>query len=138
MNAQNGKDILLKIEEPAGSATFVTMAGLRARTISLNANAVDITNTDSPDAWRELLPGAGVKTVSVSGSGVFKDSAADEAVRATFFLQEARNWQVIIPGFGTLGGLFQVAALEYAGDYDREAIYSLTLSSAGAISFAAV
>ncbi len=138
MNAQNGKDILLKIEEPAGSATFVTMAGLRARTISLNANAVDITNTDSPDAWRELLPGAGVKTVSVSGSGVFKDSAADEAVRATFFSQETRNWQVIIPGFGTLGGLFQVAALEYAGDYDREAIYSLTLSSAGAISFAAV
>jgi len=138
MNAQNGKDILLKIEEPVASGSFVTMAGLRARSISLNANSVDITNTDSPDAWRELLPGAGVKAVSISGSGVFKDSVADESVRSTFFSQETRNWQVVIPGFGILSGLFQVAALEYAGDYDREAIYSLTLSSAGAISFAVI
>ncbi|PHR60845.1 MAG: phage major tail protein, TP901-1 family [Robiginitomaculum sp.] len=138
MTAQHGKDILLKIEEPSGSATYVTMAGLRARSISLNAQAVDVTHTDSPNAWRELLPGAGVKTASVSGSGVFKDAAADELVRAAFFAQDIRNWQIIIPDFGSLTGPFQIAALEYAGDFDREAVYSLTLSSAGAIVFAAI
>jgi TP901-1 family phage major tail protein len=138
MSAQNGKDILLKIEDPVGSSSFVTMAGLRARTISLNAGSIDITNTDSPEAWRELLPGAGVKTASISGSGVFKDSAADAAIRAAFFAQEVRNWQILIPDFGSLTGAFQIAALEYAGEYDREAVYSLTLSSAGALAFAAV
>ncbi len=138
MTAQHGKDILLKIEEPSGSATYVTMAGLRARTISLNAQAVGVTHTDSPNAWRELLPGAGVKTASVSGSGVFKDAGADELVRAAFFAQDIRNWQIIIPDFGSLTGPFQIAALEYAGDFDREAVYSLTLSSAGAIVFAAI
>ena len=138
MTAQHGKDILLKIENPAGSSTYVTMAGLRARTISFNARPVDVTNTDSPDAWRELLPGAGLKTVSVSGSGVFKDAAADEAMRVAFFAQDTRNWQIIIPDFGSLTGPFQIAELEYAGDFDREAVYSLTLSSAGAILFAAM
>lgn len=135
MTAQHGKDILLKIEDPSGSSTYVTMAGLRAKTISLNARSVDVTHADSPDAWREILPGAGVKTASISGSGVFKDSSADQVVRAAFFAQQIRNWQVVIPGFGTLSGLFQVAALEYAGEFDREAVYSLTLSSAGAIAF---
>ncbi|VAV99806.1 Gene Transfer Agent tail protein [hydrothermal vent metagenome] len=138
MTAQHGKDILLKIEDPAGSGTYITMAGLRARTIALNARPVDVTNTDSPQAWRELLPGAGLKTASISGAGVFKDAAADEAVRAAFFAQDIRNWQIIIPDFGSLTGAFQIAALEYAGDYDREAVYSLTLSSAGAIAFAAI
>ncbi|MBL4617067.1 MAG: phage major tail protein, TP901-1 family [Robiginitomaculum sp.] len=138
MAAQSGKDILLKIENPQGSSTFVTMAGLLAKTISLNARSVDVTNTDSPDAWRELLPGAGVKTASISGSGVFKDEAADEAVRVAFFAQEIRNWQITIPDFGTLTGLFQIAALEYAGEYDGEAVYSLTLSSAGAIQFGVI
>ncbi|PHS27662.1 MAG: phage major tail protein, TP901-1 family [Robiginitomaculum sp.] len=135
MTMQRGKDILLKLEDPAGSSIFVTMAGLRARTISLNAKTVDTTNADSIGAWRELLPGAGVKSLSVSGSGVFTDTAADEAVRAAFFGQEARRWQLIIPGFGTLDGLMQIAALDYAGDFDGEAVYSLTLASAGAISF---
>ncbi len=138
MTAQYGKDILLKIEDPIGSSTYHTMAGLRARTISLNAKPIDVTNTDSPEAWRELLPGAGVKTASISGAGVFKDSNADAAIRTAFFAQEIRNWEITIPDFGRLTGAFQIAALEYAGEYDREAVYSLTLSSAGAISFVAI
>lgn len=135
MTMQRGKDILLKLEDPTGSSIFITMAGLRARTISLNAKIIDTTNADSAGEWRELLPGAGVKSLSVSGSGVFTDSAADEAIRSVFFAQDARRWQVIIPNFGALDGVMQVAALEYAGEFDGEAVYSLTLASAGAISF---
>ncbi len=135
MTMQRGKDILLKLEDPAGSSIFFTMAGLRARTISLNAKTVDATNTDSVGAWRELLPGAGVKSLAVSGSGVFTDSAADAAIRSVFFAQEARKWQIVIPDFGTLEGAMQIAALEYAGEFDGEAVYSLSLASAGNITF---
>ncbi len=136
MPAQRGKDILLKISDGAPSPSFETVAGLRARTISLNARTVDATDSDS-DAWRELLGGAGVKSASVSGSGLFKDAAADELTRAAFFAQDARTWRIIIPDFGTLEGPFLVSALEYSGRHDGEAQYALTLSSAGALSFAA-
>ena len=44
MSAQRGKDILLKIEGAPG--VFTTVAGLRARTISLNARTVDATDGD--------------------------------------------------------------------------------------------
>ena len=134
MAAQKGKDMLLRISDGASSPTFTAVAGLRARTISLNAKAVDATDGDSA-GWRELLAGASVRQVSVSGSGVFRDASADAQIRQAFFDGVARVWQLVIPDFGTLQGPFQVAALEYAGQYDGEATFAVTLSSAGAISF---
>ena len=138
MAAQAGKDILLKIGDGADPESFTSVAGLRARTISLNARSVETTHADSPGRWRELLGGAGVRSASVSGAGIFVDSAADETVRAVFFTQAKRRWQLVIPDFGALTGDFLVTALEYSGRHDGEAAYSLSLASAGEIGFAAV
>lgn len=138
MTAQHGKDLLLKLGDGGSPETFSTVAGLRAKTISLNARVVDATDADSPNAWRELMPGAGVKAASISGAGLFKDGASDAAVRSAFFAQTADNWRIVIPDFGTLEGPFLVAALEYSGRFDGEAQYAITLASAGEISFSAV
>ena len=135
MAAQKGKDILLKIGDGEEPEVFTTVAGLRARTISLNARSVDATDSDSAGRWRELLAGAGVKQASVSGAGVFRDAASDALIRAAFFAQSADNWQLIVPDFGTLTGPFLVAALEYAGEHEGEATYAITLASAGEITF---
>jgi len=136
MAAQAGKDILLKIGD--GASGFVTVAGLRARTISLNAKTIDATDSDSAGRWRELLAGAGVRSVAVSGSGVFRDAESDAQVRASFFDQSARPWRLIVPDFGQLEGPFLVAALEYAGEHDGEAAFALSLASAGAVTFTAL
>jgi TP901-1 family phage major tail protein len=138
MGAQRGKDILLKIGDGGSPEAFTTVAGLRARTISLNAKTVDATDSDSAGRWRELLAGAGVKSASVSGAGIFRDAASDALVREAFFAQEARRWRLVVPDFGSLEGPFLVAALEYAGEHEGEATYALTLASAGEVSFAAV
>lgn len=138
MAAQRGKDILLKISDGDDPPTYVTVAGLRARTISLNARTVDATDGDSAGRWRELLAGAGVRQASVSGAGIFRDAASDALIREVFFAQEARAWRLIVPDFGTLEGPFLVAALEYAGEHEGEATWALTLASAGALIFEAL
>lgn len=138
MAAQAGKDILLKISDGASTPTFVTVAGLRARTISLNARTIDATDSDSAGRWRELIAGAGVRSAAVSGSGVFRDAASDALVRQSFFDQSARAWRLVIPDFGQLEGPFLVAALEYAGDHDGEAAFALSLASAGVVTFTAI
>jgi TP901-1 family phage major tail protein len=135
MTAQAGKDILLMIGDGQASEGFVAVAGLRAKTISLNARPVDVTHADSPGRWRELIEGAGLRSASVTGSGIFVDSAADETVRGVFFDQIRRSWRLVIPDFGTLEGPFLVTALEYSGRHDGEAAYSLSLASAGQVSF---
>lgn len=138
MAAQRGKDILLKIGDGGSPEAFTSVAGLRARTISLNAKTVDATDSDSAGRWRELLAGAGVKSCSVSGAGVFRDQASDALIRETFFAQEARSWRLVVPEFGALTGRFLVAALEYAGEHEGEATYALTLASAGPVAFEAL
>ena len=134
MAAQKGKDLLVKI---ADGASFVTVAGLRARRLSFNAETVDITHAESAGRWRELLDGAGIKRAAVAGRGLFKDAASDALMRATFFDGAVKNFQVVIPDFGTVQGLFQITSLEFAGEHNGEVTYDMALESAGALTFAA-
>ncbi len=134
MAAQKGKDLLLKAAE--GEA-FVTVAGLKARQIAFNAETVDVTHAESAGRWRELLAGAGVRRASISGAGIFKDDASDTLVRQTFFDGTIRDWQVVVPDFGTIEGPFQLTSLEYRGDHAGEVTFDLSLESAGALAFTA-
>ncbi len=138
MTAQKGKDLLIKIGDGASPEVFTTVAGLRATQLGFNAQTVDVTNADSTDQWRELLAGGGVKTASVSGSGVFKDAASDAALRTAFFAQATPDFQLVIPSFGTITGPFKIASLQYEGPYDGELKLSLSLASAGALAFASL
>ena len=138
MAAQKGKDLLIKIGNGATPETFATVAGLRATTLAFNAQNVDVTNADSSDMWRELLSGAGVKSAAITGSGVFKDAASDALLRSAFFSQTLCNWQIVIPDFGTVAGPFKLASLQYEGPYDGELKLSLSLASAGALTFTAI
>jgi TP901-1 family phage major tail protein len=145
MAAQKGLDVLMKIDI---SGTKTTIGGLRSTSITLNDESVDITNKDSLGT-RTLLAGAGVNSLSVSGSGVFTDSAAEVAVRTAFAAQQNttdgssaqtaafESFQFIIPNLGTYTGSFQITSLEYAGEYNGEATYSMSFESAGYITFAA-
>ena len=137
MGAQNGKDLLVKVDMN-GSGLFETIAGLRATRVSFNAESVDVTSLESQGGWRELLSGAGVKSASISGSGVFKDAGTDERARQLFFDGETPAFQVIIPDFGIVEGPFQVTGIEYAGSHNGEATYEMSLASAGALTFVAL
>src|SRR5215204_5604970 len=135
MSAQKGKDLLIKIADDGG---FTTVAGLRTRRLAFNAETVDITHSESAGRWRELLEGAGVKRAGVAGRGLFKDAATDALVRQTFFDGAIKNYQIVIPDFGTVEGAFQISSLEFAGEHNGDVIYELALESAGALSFAAI
>lgn len=132
MTAQKGRDLLLKVHN---GTDFETVAGLRATNLSFNAETVDATTQDSAGAWRELLAGAGLKSASIRGQGIFKDAASDATVRGLFFSAGIVAWQIIIPDFGTVEGPFQISALDYAGRHDGEVTFELALASAGALTF---
>lgn len=134
MAAQKGKDLLLKVDSD-GAGTFTTIAGLRTRTFSINAETVDITHSESTGRWRELLEGAGAKSARLSGSGIFKDAASDATVRAYAFDGTIRPWQIIVPDFGTIQGPFQIASFELTGRHDAEIGFEIALESAGVLTF---
>ena len=137
MAVQNGKDLLIKVDQ-TGSGSFVTVAGLRATRLAFNAETVDVTTLESTGGWRELLAGAGVKSAAISGSGVFRDANTDARARQIFFDAEMPQFQVVIPSFGIVQGAFQITSIDYSGTYNGEATYDLAIASAGALTFTAI
>jgi TP901-1 family phage major tail protein len=137
MAAQKGKDLLLKADS-TGAGVFVTVAGLRSRALSFNAETVDVTHQESAGQWRELLAGAGIKSSRVTGAGIFKDAASDELIRSYVFNGTIREWQMIVPDFGTVEGLFQITSFELTGRHDGEVSFEISLESAGELVFTAI
>lgn len=137
MPAQKGRDLLLKVD-PDANGTFVTVAGLRSRTIAFNTETIDITTSESAGQWRELLAGGGIRTARVSGSGIFKDAQSDAIVRDHVMTGTIRPWQIVIPDFGIVAGPFQVASFDLSGRHDGEVAFEISLDSAGELTFTAI
>tara|TARA_R100001510_G_C7639142_1_gene196893 strand:+ start:87 stop:491 length:405 start_codon:yes stop_codon:yes gene_type:complete len=131
MAAQRGKALLLKIDI---SGTMTTVGGMRSTSMTLNDEAVDITNKDS-GSFRELLPSGGIQSMTITASGVFTDSTAEQTLRSAYGTSTFKSYNIIVPDLGTYAGTFMIASLEYAGEYNGEATYSVTLESSGSITF---
>ncbi len=135
MAAQKGRDLLLKIDS-TGAGVYITVAGLRANTLTFNSEVVDASSQDSTGAWKELLAGAGLKSAQIKGQGIFTNAASDTLIRGYFFNGSIVNWQIVIPSFGTMTGPFQIASLDFSGKHDGEIAFDLSLVSAGLLTFA--
>lgn len=130
MTAQRGKDILIKMGDGASPEVFQTIIGLRLASLSLNADVIDITHMQS-QGWRELLGEAGIRRASLTGNGVFLNTALTGEVHDNFLSGIIRNYQLILPNFAVLEGEFLISSLDYSGEYKSEAKFSLALESAG-------
>ena len=137
MAAQKGSALLMKIGNGGSPEAFTTIGGMRSTSLTMNDEMVDVTNKDSSRA-RTLLAQGGVNSITVSGSGVFTDSASEATLKAKFDVSALTNYQFLVPDFGTFTGNFQLTTLEYGGEDNGEGTYSFTFESSGAITFATV
>ena len=133
MAAQLGKSLLLKINI---SGTMTTLGGMRSTSMTLNDEMVDITNKDS-GSQRFLLAAGGISSMSITASGVFTDSTAETTLRSKFATSTFESYNIIIPDLGTYASKFQITSLEYSGEYNGEATYSVSLESTEAVTFSA-
>ena len=132
MTAQKGSAFLLKISNGATPAIYGTVAGLRTTQMSIAGDAVVITSKDSV-GWRELLSGAGVRSVSVSAAGIFLGSAAEAQVRANAMAGTIDDYELSFEDGEKLHGRFLVQKLDYSGDFNGERNYTLQLESSGVV-----
>lgn len=133
MAIENGSAFLLKIGNGAAPLVFTTVAGLRTTQMSVNGEAVNVTHKGS-GGWRELLSGAGVRSVSVSAAGIFTGSDAETRLRGHALAGEMDDYQLTFEGGEILQGRFLITRLDYAGDYNGERNYTLNLESSGVVS----
>ena len=129
---EKGSAFLLKVGDGAAEPRFATVAGLRTTQLSINGEAVVVTSKDS-GGWRQLLGGAGVRHVSVSGAGVFTGSAAEARLKGHALSGALDDYRLTFEGGESMTGRFLLTRLDYAGDFNGERSYTLSLESSGPV-----
>lgn len=132
MAIERGSAFLLKVGDGAPTPAYATVAGLRTTQLSVNGEAVVVTNKGS-GGWRELLSGAGVRSVSVSGAGVFTGSAAETRLKSNALAGMLDDYELSFESGERMRGRFLVSRLDYAGDFNGERSYTLSLESSGEV-----
>ena len=140
MAAQKGSSFLLK-DNSGGSA--VVIGGLRSTSMTINGEIVDITAKDSAtftgssghDIGRALGSNMGIRSMSVSASGVFTDSAGENNLRGAAFTGSSVNYDLVFGDGSTVKGAFIITSYERAGEYNGEETYSVSLESSGTVTY---
>lgn len=133
MAAEKGSAFLLKVGSGSAPPVYSTVAGLRTTQLSVNGEVVNVTSKDS-GGWRELLSGAGTRSVSVAGSGIFIGSTAESRVKTNALAGLLDDYELSFESGERMRGRFLVTRLDYAGDYNGERTYTLALESSGEVS----
>lgn len=134
MAAQKGRLMLIKINDGSSPESFSTLAGVRSRTITINGESVDITDSDNAP-WRTLMADAGLRSVTITASGVFKDDTAYRRAVDMAYQGLLESFQIVYPNGDTLDGEFQITSVEEGAEHIGEQTYSITLESSGAPTF---
>ena len=132
MTAQKGSAFLLKILDRDTPPAYRTVAGLRTTQMTINGEPVVVTHKES-GGWRELLSGAGTRSISVSAAGIFLGSAAEDQVRANALTGELDFYELSFEDGQKLRGKFLIQRLDYSGDFNGERNYAMVLESSGPV-----
>ena len=132
MAIEKGSAFLLKVGDGGSPPAYATVAGLRTTQCSINGEAVNVTTKDS-GGWRELLSGAGVRSVSIAAAGIFTGSAAEARVQGHALTGALDEYELAIESGARMRGRFLVTRLDHAGDYNGERSYTLSLESSGPV-----
>lgn len=132
MAAEKGSAFLLKVGNGGNPPNYATIGGMRTTQLSVNGEAVNVTSKDS-GGWRELLTGAGVRSVSVAASGIFTGSAAEGRIKGNALGGSLDDYELSFESGERLRGRFLVTRLDYAGDHGGERTYAVALESSGAV-----
>ena len=132
MAAKSGRKVRLFRGNGDSPEQFAGISGARVDELSANNELLDITDKDS-SGWRKFLDGEiGVKTRSITVSGVL----ADSTLINDFEDGNQNSYQFRIEGIGTYEGQFMIQSMSITGNHDGVAEYSLTFESTGQVLFA--
>jgi len=140
MGKQLGRSLLIKIGDGAGSEAFTAIAGLNSKSITINNSAIDVTTPDATTPGGALWASSlnGLKSMSISGDGIFLDESAQEGRLNTIAMEAnpVANFELVVPDFGTYSGEFRVTSLEFGGETEGATTFSLSLESNGTVTYA--
>lgn len=134
MPAQKGRDLLLKIGNGGTPETFATIGAARTVSMTLNNQPVDATTMDG-GGIQSLQGDAGIQSMRLQIEGLFKDSAAEEALRTAAFARAQKNYQLYFANGDRYDAAFMIESYSRNGSFDGLEGFTAILLRSGAGSF---
>lgn len=114
-----------------GDSPANTILGVREKGIEMNGEAIDVTS-DENDGWRVVLQEAGQNEVTISLSGVTKDTTLKQAWFSGLRTQTA---VLTYPDGGVISGVFYLQSHTETGTYNDATTFEAELISSGVITY---
>jgi TP901-1 family phage major tail protein len=130
MPSQKGRDLLLKIGDGAEDENFTAIGAARTVAMTVNNQSADAT-TMADGGVQALAAAAGVQSLTLRLDGLFKDSAAEEALRAAAFDRLLRHYCLQFPNGDSYTAAFAVESYSRGGSHDGLETFSVTLARSG-------
>lgn len=114
---------------------FKSIGGIRSKSMDESFEGIDISNEDS-DEWKTILDQAGMRSLAISGDGVYTSSTMFQTLNDNARLNKLQCLMIV--DFKTMRLIeccFKVTALGKSGGHDGEASFSITAESSGTPTF---
>lgn len=128
-----GKSFVLQVGDVATPTNFQTVGAMRSTSLSINNEAIDVTDKDVMP-WRELLEG-GIRSLDATLEGIVSDSSTLATLRSAVMTGQIRHCKIVSALGDTWTGKFQIQTCERTGPHDKEETYSIKLASSGVITY---
>ncbi|MDE2472435.1 MAG: hypothetical protein KGL35_27815 [Bradyrhizobium sp.] len=132
---EKGSAFLLQADLTGVSpTTYTTVTGARATDLTINGNPVDISSKSS-NGWRELLPNAGIESLSITCSGVYDgaNSVAQAFIEKAALNRTFINAQVVFGNGVAFSGTWAVHPYKTGGTHTEAQTFDFTLESHGPV-----
>jgi predicted secreted protein len=131
MSDNRGQAFLLKLaNESVDPPSYATIAGLKAKQITINGEAVA---KEDHRGWRTLVSGAGTRSVIISAEGIFTGTTSETQFRHIALDGRVEPFDLSFESGERLRAKFLPTMLEYIGDYNGERNYRIALESSGEV-----
>lgn len=136
MPSQKGRDLLLKIGDGEVLESFSTIGAARAASMTIDNRPADATTMDG-GGIQSVIGEAGVQSMSLRLDGLFKDTAAEAALREAALSRGTSNYELWFPNGDKYAAAFVVQEYARGGSFDGLETFSVTLLRSGAGTFTA-
>lgn len=131
MTRQNARMVVLAVGNGGLPEIFAPLGGLTISRMQVARRLPEAPHAGD-GGWRTLLPAAGIWQVSLSATGEYSGSPAEDTLIARAMDGAAANWRMDFGAAGTLTVPCIVASYEREAEQRGVVTYRVTVESAGA------
>ena len=132
-----GRDVLMQVEDPDNAGSYINVGSIRTKGFEQSQEFVDVSDAESGQ-WEVGLPGAGIFSATMNGSGFVDTGPAATRLQEDFESGTERPFRFVVPGFRQYDGNFFVTNLTLGAEYNNAVTLDVTFRSSGQVTSTAV